>query len=149
MASNLLCSCHRIHRAGRLVTRLYERAIADSGSSLTPQQFAVLAALAEVEAMTASELTEVVGADRSTLTRALERLDASGLVAGVPGSDRRERRFSVTAAGRSEFEVAVAGWRRAEGAMRRAMGPEKVAQLWDLLEEAEVATTTYMQKKTR
>ena len=45
--------------------------------------------------------------------------------------------------------MAVAGWRRAEGAMRRAMGPEKVAQLWDLLEEAEAATTTYMQKTTR
>ncbi|WP_186394966.1 MarR family winged helix-turn-helix transcriptional regulator [Stappia sp. TSB10GB4] len=149
MASNLLCSCHRIHRAGRVVTRLYERAIADSGSGLTPQQFAVLAALAEVQAMTASELTDVVGADRSTLTRALERLDASGLVVGAPGTDRRERRFTLTTAGRTEFEVAVSGWRRAEGALRRAMGPDKVAQLWDLLEEAEAATQTYVQKTGR
>lgn len=149
MASNLLCSCHRIHRAGRVVTRLYERAIADSGSGLTPQQFAVLAALAEVQAMTASELTDVVGADRSTLTRALERLDASGLVVGAPGTDRRERRFTLTTAGRTEFEVAVSGWRRAEGALRRAMGPDKVALLWDLLEEAEAATQTYVQKTGR
>lgn len=149
MASNLLCSCHRIHRAGRVVTRLYERAIADSGSGLTPQQFAVLAALAEVQAMTASELTDVVGANRSTLTRALERLDASGLVVGAPGTDRRERRFTLTSAGRTEFEVAVSGWRRVEGALRRAMGPDKVAQLWDLLEEAEAATQTYVQKTGR
>lgn len=141
MNASLLCSCHRLRRADRAVTRLYERALAESG--LTPQQFAVLASLAYDGARTASELTERIGAERSTLTRALDRLETAGLVATGTAGDRRERRVLLTDAGRERLAQGVAGWRRAEGTMRRAMGAERVALLWELLAEAEAATGQY------
>jgi DNA-binding MarR family transcriptional regulator len=147
MNASLFCSCHRLRRAGRVVTRLYEHALADSG--LTPQQFAVLASLAYDGARTASELTERVGAERSTLTRAIDRLEAAGLVETGPAGDRRERRVALTGAGRERLAQGVAGWRRAEGTMRHAMGPERVALLWELLSEAEAATTQYDPDKAR
>ena len=147
MNASLFCSCHRLRRAGRAVTRLYEHALADSG--LTPQQFAVLASLAYDGARTASELTERVGAERSTLTRAIDRLQAAGLVETGPAEDRRERRVALTGSGRERLAQGVAGWRRAEGTMRHAMGPERVALLWELLSEAEAATMQYDPDKAR
>ncbi|MCA1297835.1 MarR family winged helix-turn-helix transcriptional regulator [Stappia indica] len=141
MSNDLLCSCHRLRRAGRAVTRLYERAL--DGSGVTISQFAVLAALGEGHARSVSELARLLGSDRTTMTRTLERLLAAGLLREDPGEDQREHRVMLTDTGRTAFAGAVACWRRAEGTLNRAMGPERLALLWQLLEEAETATRSF------
>ena len=131
------------------MTRLYEQALADSG--VTPQQFAILAVmLEEARALTASDLSQRLGMERSAATRALERMETQGWV--VTDADRKDRRthpVRVSRLGRDQFEKGMRGWRRAEGTLRQTMGTEKVDRLWSLLEEVEAATASFDPDRAR
>ncbi|MEI2385374.1 MarR family winged helix-turn-helix transcriptional regulator [Breoghania sp. JC706] len=137
MSDDLNCTCYRLRRADRRLSRLYEAALVDTGVTIV--QFAVFAELERAGGMGISALAERLGTDRTTMTRTLDRMEALGWVAVERADDARLQRHVVSAAGRAVFRDAWRGWRRTETAIAKAMGGERLALLWQLLGEAEEA----------
>src|SRR5262250_925940 len=72
------CVCFHLRRAARAVTQTYERALAPAG--ILPGQFSVLAVLHRFGPQPLSALAELMGMDRTTLTRNLRPLERDSLV---------------------------------------------------------------------
>jgi len=110
------CFCSALRRAGRAVTQHYEAAF--RGAGLRATQFTVLATLAQTEPMTMSELAELLGLERTTLTRNLRPLEAKGWVRGLSDDeDLRRRRIELTPQGRAIAVKAMPRWRRAQASV--------------------------------
>jgi DNA-binding MarR family transcriptional regulator len=84
---------------------MHRRADAAVGRfGVTADQYVLLAALAEADALTQQDLTQRVGSDASTVRAMLLLLERRGLVARRPHpSDGRARRVALTPRGRSAF----------------------------------------------
>lgn len=123
-------------RLSRLLTQAYERQLAPSGLKAT--QFSLLAALVPLEAKGASvaQLARGLDLEASTLSRNLKPLLRAGLLAMVRGTDGRQRRVSLTAAGRERYEAAVPLWRKAQARVREALGGKALGRLAKLVREA-------------
>lgn len=100
---------------------------------ITPPQWRILAVLRQRAGCTMNELADVTTVDRTTLTRALDRMVETGLVARRgDAQDRRSVRLSLTSAGSEAFrrvlplvveqnERAMHGFSVAEHAQFRAL----------------------------
>ena len=98
------------------MTQHYEAAF--RGAGLRATQFTVLATLAQTEPMTMSELAELLGLERTTLTRNLRPLEAKGWVRGLSDDeDLRRRRIELTPQGRAIAVKAMPRWRRAQASV--------------------------------
>jgi DNA-binding MarR family transcriptional regulator len=68
------------------------------------------------------QLGALLQIDSTTLTRTLAPLRKKGWLRSATGTDRRELRLSLTAAGKREYERALPYWRRAQKGLRKALG---------------------------
>ena len=133
-APEMPCTCARLRRTARRLTRAYDRALKPSGLRLT--QYSVLANVARRSGLSVTDLAELLAMDRTTLTRNLRPLGARGWVRIAPGPDRRSRAVEITQAGRLVYQEALPLWRAAERAFRQRMGPDEAATLRQLLDTA-------------
>src|SRR5438445_10326315 len=101
---------------------------------VTADQFVLLSALADADAVTQQELVRRVGSDPSTVRAMLLLLEALGLVARKPHpADGRARCVTLTAKGRQVFKKL---WARSEplrGRLLSAFRPDEVTALVGLL----------------
>lgn len=67
---------------------------------LTVAQWVVLRALYDAESLTLNEAAKLVGVDKSTLSRMIERLVSKEWVNRTEGKDRRSLELKLTASGR-------------------------------------------------
>jgi DNA-binding MarR family transcriptional regulator len=68
--------------------------------------------------LTMSELAEVLGLERTTLTRNLRPLESKGWVRALSDdADLRRRRIELTAKGRAAAAKALPLWRRAQASV--------------------------------
>ncbi len=116
----LPCACASLRRAARAVTQLYDDELRDSGLRTT--QFTLLQVLATTGTITQGRLGELLSLDSTTLTRTLGPLVGRRWVSSVPGRDRRERHFQLTAVGRRELGRARPHWERAQQRLQKALG---------------------------
>jgi DNA-binding MarR family transcriptional regulator len=97
---------------------------------ITANQFVVLAALSEGDAVTQRELVSRTSSDRNTLRAMLVLLENRGLIERRPHpSDGRARGVSLSRRGRSVLQTA---WRRSDALRERmlaTMTPQEVASL--------------------
>ena len=115
--------------AARVVTRLYDEELRESGLRAT--QVSVLVAIAVDEVISIAALAKFMGMDRSTLTRNLRPLERDGLVKlGIEGW-RRSRTVEITKKGRSRLKDALPLWEKAQAALRRKLGDKR----WDLIHD--------------
>lgn len=121
------CACFNTRRAARAVTQLYDHALAPSGLRAT--QFTLLVALARAGAVPFTRLAEVLGMDRTTLTRNIAPLERDGLLAMRPGPDRRVKLLALTERGRRTLGEAVPLWEGAQHRIVQGLG----AGRWDAL----------------
>jgi DNA-binding MarR family transcriptional regulator len=122
------CLAGNLRAATRLVTRLYDEALRDSGLRIT--QVALLVQLRGLEPITVSRLAEVLSSERSAVARDLRILEREGLVdVRESGSDRRARDVRLTPAGRARLAAAAPGWRLAQAELRARLGPDDAAAL--------------------
>jgi len=130
------CTCFRLRRTARQMTRIYDAHLAPSGLTLT--QYSVLSNLVLVpgSAPTVQELADILSMDRTTLTRTLKPLLAARLLVMGPGADRRSKCVTLTAAGRTVFERAKPLWRHAQDEMSNRLGAPRVADLHRLLDDS-------------
>lgn len=113
------CTCFALRRLTRTVSRLYDQHLATAGIKAT--QFALLRAV-QHEALPITQLAELLGMERTTLTRNLRPLQDAGLLEQSAGKDARQRLVSITAEGRDKVREAKAAWRKAQSTLQQALG---------------------------
>jgi DNA-binding MarR family transcriptional regulator len=114
------CIAFRVRRASRVVTRIYDRALADAG--LTASQLTLLSAVTNRPDMRMVELADFLGLEPSTLSRSIAALVKKRWLRQTPSSDKRERFFELTDAGRDVVRVAFEKWREAQAEVNRIVG---------------------------
>ena len=127
------CTCARLRKLSRRVTRVYDAHLAQAGIRTT--QYSLLSSAARAP-RTVSDLAAEMGMDRTTLTRNLRPLLANGWVRLDVGKDPRSRMVEVTAKGLAARKVASAQWRNAQRALQEALGERFVAQLHSAVDAA-------------
>lgn len=117
------CACATIRRTDRILTQFYDEILAPSGLYIT--QFTTLATLAEAAPVTINRLAEIMGMDRTTLSRNLELLAKQHLVRLEEGQDRRMRLVLLTQEGEQALRRAWPLWQEAQARIERALGRER------------------------
>ena len=138
------CTCFKLRKLTRAMSRLYDQHMATVGLKTT--QYSVLANAARAS-LPVAELADILGLERTTLTRNLKPLLDAGWVELIPGADGRQRIVTITDPGRDMLKQAYVAWRRAQTEFETLMGRDAVralhlqlettmTQLTPLLEEA-------------
>ena len=128
------CVAGNLRRATRAVSAIYDQEMAGAGVRGT--QFSVLTALALAEELPVGRLAEILGLERTTLTRNLLPLVRDGLVEDVPASDARVRLVRLTAEGRRVVGEALPRWERAQARVLRELGLARAGELLEGLRAA-------------
>lgn len=96
---------HLLHRAVQLALDIYAEEL--GAGAVTQRQFAVLAAAAEHDGATQTDLVKITGIDRSTMAEMAARLIAKGYLERRRSPfDARANAVSLTAAGHEVLEQA-------------------------------------------
>lgn len=114
------CLNFNLRKADRAVTQVYDKALTSCG--LRSTQFMLLNGVALGGGASISSLAEAMVMDRTTLTRNLAPLEREGLVAVVPGADRRTRSVELTRSGRRLLDEALPLWHAAQRRLARTLG---------------------------
>jgi DNA-binding MarR family transcriptional regulator len=117
---SLPCYCATLRQAARAATAFYEEALADSGVRVT--QFTVLQVLKTTSDLQTTEVGELIGIDQTTATRTLALMKKNRLVVDSTGTDRRERRWRLTALGEATFRRVQPKWELAQAMVERRLG---------------------------
>jgi len=116
----LPCACQNLRRLTRVVTRVYDQELRKAGLEIT--QFGLLTALAATGEANQKRLSGGFAMDSTTLTRTLRLLLKQGWIRVRRGEDKRERMFSLTAAGKRKMADAQPHWEQAERTLRQQLG---------------------------
>ena len=130
------CTCFKLRRTARQVTRIYDSHLAPAGLTLTQYSLLSNLALGPNPAPSVNQLAEVLNMDRTTLTRTLKPLLAAKLLTFAAGTDKRSKSVHLTAAGRGAFDTAKPLWRAAQDEMIGRLGPARVIELHRLLDDS-------------
>ena len=101
---------------------MYEELLRPHGLRAT--QFSILASLSLKGPTPIGELAEVLGLERTTLTRSAALLERNGWVRSLRAEDAREHPLEVTPAGRCKLEAALPAWKAAQELVSREFGRE-------------------------
>ena len=121
------CACHKVRTAARAVTRAYDEALRPAGLRAT--QLSVLVATAVDNALSITALANLMGMDRSTLTRNLRPLETEGLITIGREGWRRSRTLEITKKGRTRLRDSMPLWEKAQRALRTKLGDRR----WDVI----------------
>lgn len=127
------CTCTKVRGLARRLTGLYDVALSAHG--LTVTQYAALATVARAaDVLPIAELARRLQMDRTTTTRLVAPLLATGLLARLDGrktrGDGRARPLQLTPKGRRRLASAIPAWRRAQHEVGKLLG----ARLREMLE---------------
>jgi DNA-binding MarR family transcriptional regulator len=115
------CLCLHLQRAARAIARHFDDALRPLG--LTSGQFSLLMSLNRPQPPNMASVAGVLAMDRTTLTANLKPLERRGLVTvTVDEADRRNRRMTLTPAGRALLATAVPIWTREHAAIEQRLG---------------------------
>jgi len=112
------CHCLAARRSARAITRHFEAKLRRHGLRAT--QFSILAALALAGPMPMGRLAELLGLERTSLTRSATLLERDGWVRTDRSADGRERPLLLTASGRRKLESAYPSWKAAQDSVAKA-----------------------------
>jgi DNA-binding MarR family transcriptional regulator len=123
-----VCLCHKARMAARAVTRAYDRALRSTGMRIT--QFTILVAASVAGGVALGRLAEILGLERTTLTRNLSVLEREGLIQMI-NPDGRTRNVLITPAGNARLNAALPLWSRAQEKLRQKFSTQK----WEMLQD--------------
>ncbi|HEX4321157.1 MAG TPA: MarR family transcriptional regulator [Acidobacteriaceae bacterium] len=113
------CSCSALRRATRAVTAHYEGHF--RGSGLRGTQFTILSVLAQAGPLPMTRLADLLGVERTTLTRNLMVLARQGLVAWTGEQDGRVRKALLTKSGDAMLHTCLPHWMAAEASVGKVL----------------------------
>jgi len=130
---SLPCVCGSFRRATRVLTQHYDAALRPLGLRAT--QFTLLQALSLAGEVSQGTLGEILAIDSTTLTRTLAIMERQCWIGSQPGEDRRERRLSLSKAGRAEYHRALPHWEKVQEELRAQFGSKRWNELLNLTNE--------------
>lgn len=136
LPSDSVCTCFRLRRAARQVSKVYDRELAAVDLSLN--EYSILRHAGR-DARLLGELAESLGMERTTLTRNLKPLLDAGWLKENRGADARQRFIAITASGRRRLASAQPHWQRAQQSIDSSFGIARAKRLredLDLLDSA-------------
>jgi DNA-binding MarR family transcriptional regulator len=139
------CTCFRLRKLTRTVSRLYDQHMAVVGLKTT--QYSLLKNIAR-QSRPVSELADLLAIERTTLTRNLKPLVDAKWVTMAPGADSRQRFVSITEAGLDKIRAARAAWRTAQTELEDTLGIDAVRALTALLDSSLVGITPLLKETT-
>ncbi len=113
------CSAFKVRRLSRQVTQLYDQALRCEGLKST--QFHLLTVIGEEGPLTVGRLADRIGAERTSVSRALQATEAGGWVEVGPGADGRSKSVRLTSEGRALLDRVEPLRAEQEAAFRRAL----------------------------
>ena len=116
-----------VRKLNRVVTAIYDRALASAG--LKTSQFSVLVTVANREKARPAELIKALQMDESTLSRNVDRMCAKGWLRLTSSDDRRSHMIELTDKGQALLRKSLPLWRRAQEDITKRLGTESVAAL--------------------
>ena len=126
--ADLACACATARQAARALTQLYDGHL--RGTGLEAPQFALLMTLRKQGPCSQMTLGRRYGLDKTTVSRNLKWLERQGWIAESPTTSRRERQFSLTAAGDRQLAAALPVWKKAQEELRSAMTATQWASMF-------------------
>ena len=120
-------------RAREATLRPFRKELEQIG--LTVQQWRVIRALAEGEALSASALSEMCVLMPPSLSRIMKNLTERGLIERVEDSDARRRMVRIAAKGQEKYDAMSGRAAEVYERIELAFGATKMEQLLDLLVE--------------
>ena len=122
------CYCTALRKASRLVSLLYDDALAPTGLKTT--QRAVLAQIGRSEPVSVGDLAEALVMDPGGLAHTLKPLVREGWVAiSVDPVDRRNRSIRLTEAGRGKIRESDGAWAAAQTSFEAGFGEAEAKAL--------------------
>ncbi len=110
---------HLLRRAEQYAAEIFLQAGTDG---VTLRQTVLLAAIAEAEGASQSDLVSVTGIDRSTLAEMMARMEKKGLIARTAAADDgRAKSVKLTRDGRNRMDAALPAMRAVDDALLKAV----------------------------
>lgn len=129
---------HLLRRAEQFAAELFARS--DLRDGVTLRQTVLLAAIAEDEGASQSDLVRTTGVDRSTLAEMMARMERKGLIArAAAADDGRAKSVRLTTDGRRRLNEALPAIRAVDRALLFALPAARRAAFESIL--AEIAET--------
>jgi DNA-binding MarR family transcriptional regulator len=127
LARTQRCTCSALRRATRAVSAHYEAQF--RGSGLRGTQFTILSVLAQAGPLPMTRLADLLGVERTTLTRNLTVLARSGLVAWTGEADGRVHKALLTKAGDAMLHKCLPHWVAAEASVGKVLKKFRLPQV--------------------
>lgn len=129
---NNQCLCTSVRQLARRMTAIYESHLAPFG--ISAPQFSILQRLHQVGPIANLEFADVMGMDRSTLSRGLKPLIAVGWIETVDmpeGTiiDKRSFGLQLTSTGVEKYKAAYGGWAQAQLETQDKLGSQLSSKL--------------------
>jgi DNA-binding MarR family transcriptional regulator len=128
------CTNLKLRRLARVVGRHYDAELL-AGAGITAPQYSLLSQVVHAGPMRPSDLAQALTLTPSSLTRNLQPLVERGWLEVQPGVDGRSRLVVATEAGRAHRASAKAAWKAAQLDLNDRLGPERVAQLHQIIDD--------------
>ena len=126
----ITCLCQRVRMAARAVTRVYDQALRPTG--LRSTQFTNLVAASVAGGLPLHRLADILGLERTTLTRNLAAITRQGLIE-ITNSDGRTRNVFLSPAGRIRLNQALPLWDQAQQQLHEILGDEGWSRMHETL----------------
>jgi DNA-binding MarR family transcriptional regulator len=121
------CACSQLRRTARAASAIYDRYLAPVG--LTVTQYAILVNIGRGDRISRTDLADLMGMERTTLTRNLQPLERQRLIKTTTGGDRRERLIHLSPGGLERLEAAYPLWAEAQRFFLAEVGEKGLTQL--------------------
>jgi DNA-binding MarR family transcriptional regulator len=126
------CASLNFRRTSRIVTRLYDTVMQESGVRST--QFAILVGIAKLQPVAMGTLAKVLMLDSSTLTRSLRLLQKERMIEISERSQMRRRFLKLTLSGQQALQRSLPLWRAAHERFLAEVGADYWLKLREELE---------------
>jgi DNA-binding MarR family transcriptional regulator len=113
-----------LRRASRAVTQHYEQRF--RGSGLRATQFTILATVIQTDAIPISKLADLLGVERTTLTRNLRPLERRKFLTLSGDGDGRVRQVGITPAGEKLARELLPRWKQAQASVGEVLARFKM-----------------------
>lgn len=125
---------HLLRRAEQFAAELFARSGLHDGVTL--RQTVLMAAIAEAEGASQSDLVRITGVDRSTLAEMMARMESRGLIVrAAAADDGRAKSVRLTAVGRRKLESGLPAIRAVDRALLAAVPAAKRSAFQTILSD--------------
>ena len=125
------CYCTNLRRSANFITEYYNLCFKDL--DLTAAQYYIIVNLSRLKNSNSSDLSKIIGLERSTLVRNIQGLIKKGWVS--EGGEGKGHQFKLTKKGEKLLENAKPKWEHAQVKIKKFLGEEDSAALFRIADK--------------